>query len=84
MMRDIDQQVRLLERLHPFILEADGRFERRGGHGALGDEDAGGELVLVDVLAEFLHLFNADGALGGELDPNGADLGRCGGLGVGG
>ncbi len=84
MMRDIDQQVRLLERLHPFILEADGGFERRGGHGPLGDEDAGGELVLVDVLAEFLHLFDADGAFGGEFDPDGADLGCCGGLGVGG
>lgn len=37
MMRNIDQQIRLLERLDPLILEPNGRFERRSGHRTLCD-----------------------------------------------
>lgn len=38
--------------------------------------------MLVDVLAEFLHLFDAYGGLGSEFDPDGSDLGVRGGLGI--
>ena len=33
------------------------------------------EFVLVDVLGESAHLFYADAGVGGEFDPDGADLG---------
>lgn len=62
-------------------------FERGGRDGGLRDEDAGVKLVLVDVLGEGAHLFDADAGVGAEFDPDGADLregGRVGLCGEGG
>lgn len=85
--RDVDQQVLLLERLDDVRLDGGDDLERGGGDGGLRDEDARVELVLVDVLGEGAHLLDADAGVGAEFDPDGADLrerGRVGFRGEGG
>lgn len=72
--RDVDQQVLLLERLDDVRLDGGDDLERGGGDGGLRDEDARVELVLVDVLGEGAHLLDADAGVGAEFDPDGADL----------
>ena len=42
------------------------------------------EFVLGDVVGEGAHLLDADAGVGGEFDPDGADLGLGGGVGFGG
>lgn len=59
-------------------------FQRGGRDGGLRDEDAGVEFVLTDVLGEGAHLLYADADVGGEFDPDGADLGLRVGVGFGG
>ena len=80
-MRDVDQQILLLERLDDGREDDGDDFEGGGRDGGLRDEDAGVELVLLDVLSEGAHLLDADAGVGGEFDPDGADLGLRGGLG---
>lgn len=41
----------------------------------MGDEDAGVKIVGGDVLGEGAHLLDADGGVGGEFHPDGADRG---------
>lgn len=90
MLRDVDQQILLLERLDDVRLHGGDDFQGCGRDGGLRDEDAGVELVLVDVLGEGAHLLDADAGVGAEFDPDGADLrergrvGLCGDGGVSG
>lgn len=74
MVGDVDQQI-LLDKGFEDVAR-DGRHDLQGGagHVALGDHDAGVEFVFVDVMGEGAHLFDADGGLGAEFDPNGADV----------
>lgn len=87
-LRDVDQQILLLEGLDDAGQHDGDNLERRGGDALLGDEDARLEVVLVDVLREGAHLLDADGEFGAELDPDGADggcrigVGGCGEWGV--
>ena len=74
MMRDVDQQILLLERLDDVRLDGGDDFQGGGRDGGLGDEDAAVEFVLIDVLGEGAHLFDADAEVGAEFDPDGADL----------
>ena len=75
MMRNIHQQILLLERLDNRREHDGDDFERGGRDGGLRDEDAGVEFVLGDVVGEGAHLLDADAGVGGEFDPDGADLG---------
>lgn len=84
MMGDIDQQILLLKRFDDGRENDGDDFERGGRDGGLGDQDAGVEFVLADVLGEGAHLLDADAGVGGEFDPDGADLGRRVGFGFGG
>ena len=84
MMRDVDQQILLLERLDDVVRDGGDDFQRRGRDGRLGDQDAAFEVVLVNVLAEGAHLFDADAEVGAEFDPDGADLGERVRVGFGG
>ncbi len=77
-MRNVDQEVLLLERLDDGGQDDGDDLEGGGRDGGLGDEDAGEELVLGDVLGEGAHLLDADAGVGGEFDPDGADLGLRG------
>ena len=83
-MRDVDQQILLLERLDDVGLDGGNDLQGGGRDGCLRDEDAGVEFVLVDVLGEGAHLFDADAGVGAEFDPDGADLGERVRLGLGG
>lgn len=83
-MRNIHQQILLLERLNDGREHDGDDFERGGRDGGLRDEDARVEFVLGDVVREGAHLLDADAGVGGEFDPDGADLGLGGGLGFGG
>ena len=74
-MCNIHQQILLLERFDDGRENDGDDFERGGRDGGLRDEDAGVEFVLVDVLGESAHLLDADAGVGGEFDPDGADLG---------
>ena len=84
MVRDVDEQILLLERLDDGRQDDRDDLERGGRDGGLGDEDTGVELVLGDVLREGAHLLDADAGIGGEFDPDGADLGEGRGVGFGG
>ena len=81
MMRNIDQQILLLEGLDDGGENDGDDLERGGGDRGLCDEDAGLEFVLVDVLGEGAHLLYAYARVRGEFDPDGADLGLRGGFG---
>ena len=48
-------------------------FSAAGSDALLCDQDARLEIVRVDVLGEVAHLFDADGGVSAELDPDGAD-----------
>ena len=73
---DVDEEVLLLERFDD-VGQHDGDDLQRGGRDAgLADENAGEEIVLGDVLGKGAHLLDPDGQLGGEFDPDGADLRR--------
>ena len=79
MMRDIHQQILLLERFQYQalrLLRGGYDLQGRGCNAGLGDVDAPREIVGADVLGELAHLFYADRRFGGEVDPDGADLGE--------
>ena len=78
-MRNIDQQILLLERFDDGRENDRDDFQGGGRDGCLRYEDTGVEFVLADVLGEGAHMFYADAGIGGKFDPDGADLG----LGVG-
>lgn len=80
-MRDVDEQVLLLERLDVLVV-ADGALdlERGGRDGRPRDHDPRVELVLRDVVHEGAHLLDADGGVRGEFHPHGADLRGRGGV----
>lgn len=80
-MRNIDQQILLLECLDDGRENDRDDFQRGRGNGCLCDENTGVEFVLVDVLGESAHLFYADAGVGGEFDPDGANLGLRVGIG---
>ena len=71
-MRDIDQQILLLERFQHGGEDDGDDLERGGGDCGLGDEDAAVEGVGVDVLGEGAHFLDADVEGFGEFDPDGA------------
>lgn len=75
MPRDIDQQVDFLKSLDDAGEHDGDNLEGGRGDGGLGDEDAGVEVVGGDMLGEGAHLLDADGGVGGEFDPDGADGG---------
>lgn len=79
MMGNIDQEIGLLERLDDVVLDGTDDLEGSAGDGTLSDHNAGVEFVLINVLGESAHLLDADGGVGAELDPDGADCGGCGG-----
>lgn len=81
MMRNIDQQILLLERLDDGRENDGDDFQRGGGDGGLGYENAGVKFVLVDVLGEGAHLLYTDAGVGGKFDPDGTDLGLRVGVG---
>ena len=83
-MRNIDQQVLLLERLNDGREDDGDDLERCGRDRCLGHEDTGVEFVLADVLGEGAHLFDADTGVGGEFNPDRADLRLRIGIGLGG
>ena len=74
-MRDIHQQILFQECLDDPRAQDLDDFQRRGCNVGLGDEDPCVEIVLRDVVPEVAHLFDADGGVGGEFDPDGADFG---------
>ena len=79
MMRNVDQQILLLEGLNDkarLIQHCGDNLERGGRDGGLGDEDAGVKIVLTAVVGEVAHLLYADGLISGEFDPDGADDGN--------
>ena len=80
MVRDIDQQILLLERLDDGREDDRDDFQRGGRDGCLCYEDAGVEFVPGDVLGEGAHLLYADAGVRGEFDPDGADLGLWAGV----
>ena len=77
---DVDEQILLVEHLDDGGQHRGDDFEGRGGDADGGDEDARVEVVLRDVVGEGAELFDADGVVAVEFDPDGAD----GGLGAGG
>lgn len=72
-MRNIDQQIRLLERLDHVARYSRHDLRGGGGNGTLGNHDTGVEFVLVDMVGEGAHLLYADGGVGAEFDPDSAD-----------
>ena len=83
MMRDIHKQITFLERLqkHPILQRRRYNLERCRRDTALRDIDPGFEIVGADVVCESAELFDADVGFGGEIDEDGADLGRRGWVG---
>lgn len=88
-MGDVDQQILLLKGLDDGGQHDGDDLQGRGRDGCLGDEDAGVEIVLIDVLGKLSHLLDPDGRVGAELDPDGPDrrwrwgrIGRSGDVGV--
>lgn len=86
MVRNIHQQVLLLERLDNRRQHNRDDFQRRGRDRGLRDEYTGVEVVLRDVLRKGTHLFYANRGLRAEFNPDDADLsgGVRGGVGCGG
>lgn len=74
MMRNIHQQILLLECLHNMRQQYRHDLHCSRRDGILGDHDPRVEIVLVDVMPKRPHLLDADGGLGVELHPDGADL----------
>lgn len=72
-MRDVDQQILLLEGLDDGGQHDRDNLQGRGRDGCLRDEDSGVKVVLVDVLGKGPHLLDPDGLLGAEFDPDGPD-----------
>lgn len=69
-MRDIHQQILLLERLDHGGQHHRYNLQRRRGDGRLCDEDAGVEIMLVDVLRKRTHLLHPNTELRAEFDPD--------------
>ena len=82
--RDVHQQILFLERLDDLGQHGRDHFERGRRDGCHGHEDAGREVVGVDVVREGAHLFDPDRAVVAEFHADGSDRGRGGVAVVGG
>ncbi len=70
MLSDVDDDLGFDERFDDGGQNGRDELQSRGSHAAGGDEDAGVEITFVDVVRELSHLFDPDGHLFVELDPD--------------